>query len=67
MIHVTRFAFFDFDMSSQNSLALSSEAISFDELGSIAPLLHTFTAFCLLKFIFHKKLQVIVGYRFLFV
>ena len=49
------------------SLVLSSEANSIDELGFIAPLLHTYTKFVLLKFIFHKKLQLIVGYRFFFV
>ena len=67
MINVTRFAFFDFDMSSQNSQlfisVISSEAISIDELGSIVPKLHTYTTFFLLKFIFHKKLQVVFGYR----
>ena len=39
MINNTRFAFFYLDMSSQKSvfhLALPSEAISIDELGSIA-------------------------------
>ena len=41
MINNTRFAFFDFDMSSQKSqffisVTLSSEAISIDQLGSIA-------------------------------
>ena len=67
MINVTRFALFDFDMSSQNSqflLALCSEAISIDELGLIAPYLHTYAIFFLLKFIFHKNLQVVVGYHF---
>ena len=40
MINVTRFAFFDFDMSSQIqsfSLGFSSEANSIDVLGLIAP------------------------------
>ena len=46
------------------SLLLPSEAIAIDELGSIALKLHTYTTFFLLKFNFHKKLQVIVGYRF---
>ena len=46
------------------SLVLSSEAI--DELGSIAPKLHTYTTFFLHKYIFHKKLRVIVGYHFFF-
>ena len=39
MIYETRFEFFDFDMSSQNSyfsLALSSEVVSIGQLGSIA-------------------------------
>ena len=49
------------------SLALTSEAIAIDELGSIVPKLHTYTRLFLLKFIFHKKLQVVVGYRFFFV
>ena len=48
------------------SLVLSSEAFSIDELGLIGPHLHTYTTFFLLKFIFHKKLQMIVGYRFFF-
>ena len=48
------------------SLSLSSETIAIDELGSIAPKLHTYTTFLLLNFIFHKKLQVVVGYRFFF-
>ena len=68
MINNARFAFFDFDMSSQKSvfsLALASEAIALDNFGSIAPKLHTYSTFFLLKFIFHKKLQVVVGYRFL--
>ena len=60
MINVTRFAFFDIDISSQNSqfflLALSSEEFSIDELGSIAPKRHTYTTFFSLKFIFNKKL-----------
>ena len=43
---------------------LPSEAIAIDEIGSIALKLHTYTTFFLLKFIFHKKLQVVVGYRF---
>ena len=55
MINNTRFAFFDFDMSSQKSqffpLALPSEAIAIDELGSIAQKLHTYTTFFLLQFI----------------
>ena len=38
------------------SLALSSEAISINELGSILPKLHACTTFFLLKFIFYKKL-----------
>ena len=46
------------------SLGSSSEAISIDECGLIAPYLHTYTIFFLLKFIFLKKLQVIVWYRF---
>ena len=48
------------------SLALPSEAIAIDELGSISPKLQTYTTFFLLEFIFHKKLQVVVGYRFFF-
>ena len=44
------------------SLALPSEGIAIDELGSIALKHHTYTTFFLLKFIFHKKLQVEVGY-----
>ena len=47
-------------------LALPSEAITIDELGSIAPKLHTYTTFSLFKFIIHEKLQVVVGYRFFF-
>ena len=47
-------------------LHVSSEAISIDELGLIAQNLHTYTTFFLLKLIFHKKLKVIVGYRFFF-
>ena len=46
------------------SLGLSSEAISIDELGSIALTFHTYTTFFLLKFIVRKKLQVVVGYSF---
>ena len=49
------------------SLALPSEAIAIDELDSIAQKLYTYTTFFLLKFIFHKKLQVVVGYRSFFV
>ena len=52
MINDARFAIFYFDMF---SLALSSEAISIDQLGSIAPKLLTYATFFLLKFIFHKK------------
>ena len=37
-----------------------------DELGSIAPKLHNYATFFLFQFIFHKKLQVVVGYRFFF-
>ena len=48
------------------SLALSSEAIAIDELGSIAPKLQTYTTFFLFMFIFRKKLQVVLGYRFFF-
>ena len=48
------------------SLAFPSEAIAIDELGLIVLKLHTFTTFFLHKFIFHKKLQVVVGYRFFF-
>ena len=48
------------------SLALLSEAIANEELGSIAPKHQTYTIFFLLKLIFHKKLQVVVGYRFFF-
>ena len=48
------------------SLALPSEAIAINELGSITPKLHTYTTFFLLKFIFHKKLQLVVTYRFFF-
>ena len=48
------------------SLVLPSEAIAIDELGSIAIKFQTYTTFFLLKFIFHKKLQVVVGYRFFF-
>ena len=48
------------------SLSLPSEAIAIHELGSIAPKLHTYTIFFWLKFIFNKKLQVVVGYRFFF-
>ena len=48
------------------SLAISSETVAFDELGSIAPKLHTYSTFLLLNFIFHKKLKVVVGYRFFF-
>ena len=69
MINNTRLAFSDVDMSSKNysfSLALPSEAIAIDEHGSIAPKLHTYTIFFLLQFIFHKKLQVVVEYRFFF-
>ena len=62
--------FFDFDMSSQNShfclLALASEAISIDQLGLIAPKLHSYTSFISLKFIFHKKIPVEGEYRFFF-
>ena len=67
MINVTRLAFFMSTCLHKNhsfSLALSSEAISIDQLGSIVPKLQTYTTFFLLKFIFHKKLQVVVGYRF---
>ena len=46
------------------SLALPSEAIAIDELDLIAPKLHIYTTLFLLKFIFHKKLQVVVRYRF---
>ena len=48
MINDTRFAFFYFDMSSQKSQfleALHSEAIAINELGSIAPKLHTYITF----------------------
>ena len=38
------------------SLALSSEEISIDKLGSITQKLHTYTTFLLLKFNFFKKL-----------
>ena len=48
------------------SLALFSEAIAIDELCSIAPKLQTYTTFFLLMFIFRKKLQMVVGYRFFF-
>ena len=48
------------------SLALPFKALGIDELDSIALKLYTFTTFFLLKFIFHKKLQVVVGYRFFF-
>ena len=48
------------------SLALPSEAIAIDELGSIALKFQNYTTFFLIKFIFHKKLQVAVGYRFFF-
>ena len=68
MINDTRFAFF-FILTCLHkihsfSLELSSEAIAIDELGSIAPKLHTYTTFFLVKFIFHTKLLVVVGYRF---
>ena len=59
-----------FLMSSQNSqffISVTFWNIANDELGSIAPKLHTYTTFFLLEFIFHKKLQVVVGYRFFFV
>ena len=49
------------------SLVLSSEANSIDEFGLIASQLQTYTTFVLLKFIFHKKSQLLVGYRFFFV
>ena len=48
------------------SLGLPSEATSIDELGMIAPKLQTYTTFFLLKLIFYKKLEVVVGYRFFF-
>ena len=48
------------------SFMLSSEAIAINELGSIALKLHTYTTFFLLKFIFNKKLQVVVEYCFFF-
>ena len=48
------------------SIALPFEAIAIDKLGLIAPKLYTYSTFCLLKFIFHKKLQVVFGYRFFF-
>ena len=58
-------------MSSQNLQffileALSLEPISIDELGSIASKLYSYAMFFLRKFIFHKNLQVEVGYRFSF-
>ena len=67
MINETRFAFFDFDMSSKIHsfpLALSSETIAIDELDVIAPKLHTYTTFFLFNFIFRQKLHVVNGYRF---
>ena len=48
------------------SLALSFEAISIDELGLTAPYLHTYATIIMLKFIFHKKFQMEVGYCFFF-
>ena len=47
------------------SLPLNSEAVTIDELGSIAPGLRTCATFFLLNFVF-QKLQVVVGYRFFF-
>ena len=55
----TRLAFFDLTCLHKIhsfSLALSSEAIEIDELGSNVPTPHTYTTFFLLKFIFHKKI-----------
>ena len=50
------------------TVLVSSEAvsISIDEPGSIAPKVYTYASFFLLNFIFHKKSQVVVGYRFFF-
>ena len=68
MINVTRFIFLLTCLHTINtfSSALSSEAIQINELGSIVQKLHTYTTFFLLQFIFDKKLQVVVGYRFFF-
>ena len=68
MINVTRFAIFDLNMSSQNSeFVIRINFWSnfnwwtwFD-----CPITsHTSNTFFLLKFIFQKKLRLIVGYRF---
>ena len=60
----------NFDMSSQKSQFLwasHSEEIAINEIGLIDPKLHTYTTFFYLKFIFQKKLHVVVGNRFFFV
>ena len=62
MIHYLHFLIFTYlHKMHSSSFALSSEAIAIHELGVIASELHTDITFFLLKFIFHKKLQVVVG------
>ena len=68
IINVSRFAFFDFDMSSQNSEFFISVIFwsNFNWWTLFEPLLNAYATFFLLKFIFRKKLQVEVGYHSFF-
>ena len=70
-VYVSRFAFFFFILTCFYKIYIFHQCyilkqFQFEELGSIAPKLHPYTIFFLLKFIFHNKLQAVVGYRFLF-